>query len=214
MKKAIILASGSSRRQALLRDVGLSFEIVTAGIDESPLAGETPYALAERLAQSKARAVAARLPADRSALVIAADTVVSLGAKILGKPTDTTDARNTLLALRQQTHHVYSGLSILDTSSQRHESRVNSTAVTLRAYTDSEMDAYIASGDPWDKAGAYAIQHPGFAPVAALDGCISGVMGLSLRDLRDLLLSFGVSVAAAPAPICEGYAEFGCCIHS
>ncbi len=208
----IVLASASPRRRAFLTALGLDFTVLTADLDETPAAGEGPAALARRLAVEKAAAVAARLPGDgRRRLVVAADTVVALGDLILGKPADAAEAAAMLAALRDRTHSVHSGVCVLDAPAGSYAARVNSTDVTMRAYSDAEMAEYIAGGDPLDKAGAYAVQHPTFAPVASLDGCLAGVMGLPLADLRDLLERAGVHIAAPLPRICETHAVFSCC---
>jgi septum formation protein len=147
--RTLILASSSPRRREFMQRLGVDFAIHTADIDETPLPGERPDALAERLAFAKAQAVARRLPHSPSgALVIAADTVVALGDVLLGKPGDATDATAMLELLRDQEHHVISAVSVLDTASGRQETRVNDTVVTMRAYRDDEIAAYVASGDP------------------------------------------------------------------
>ncbi|MEZ4866236.1 MAG: Maf family protein [Caldilineaceae bacterium] len=212
----IILASGSPRRQQFLRELGLDFRIVVADIDETPYPNEHPPALAQRLAEAKARAVAQRLePLDlepaRSAVIIAADTVVALGEELLGKPGDAAEATQMLLQLQNKTHMVHSSVSLLDTRSGRQATRVNSTQVQMRNYTADELRAYVASGDPLDKAGAYAIQHPTFAPVCALQGCVSGVIGLPLADLRELLATFDIKIRTPLPPICEQQTIFACC---
>ncbi len=214
--RRIVLASASPRRQAFLREMGLAYTLLWADIDETPFDQEPPAALAARLATEKARAVAGRLAAESGgaappALIIAADTVVALDSHLLGKPTDAADARQMLAALRGRDHQVVSAVSVLDTATGIQRERVNSTQVTMRLYTNAEIDAYIATGDPFDKAGAYAIQHPEFRPVGELSGCIAGVMGLPLADLRDLLHEFGVAVAAPLPPICQSQTHFVCC---
>ncbi len=206
----LILASGSPRRQQFLRELGLAYQVVVADIDETPYADEAPIALAHRLAEAKAEAVAARLPKE-AVLIIAADTVVALGNQLLGKPLDDADAVQMLQTLRNRPHHVHSSVCVLDRRSGARLTRVNSTAVQMRDYSDAELAAYVATGDPRDKAGGYAIQHPEFAPVCALDGCISGVIGLPLRDMGDLLAAFGVTVAASVAAVCERQTAFHCC---
>ena len=208
----LILASSSPRRREFMQRLGVDFAIHTADIDETPLLGEQPDALAERLAVAKAQAVAHRLPHSPSgALVIAADTVVALGDALLGKPIDAADATAMLETLRNQEHHVISAVSVLDTASGRQETRVNDTVVTMRAYRDDEIAAYVATGDPLDKAGAYAIQHVGFHPVCKISGCVAGVIGLPLVDLRDLLEMFGVQIDVEIASICQSQIEFSCC---
>jgi septum formation protein len=208
----IVLASASPRRQQFLRELGLAFTVLVADIDETPLPNETPVALAQRLAAAKARAVAQRLPDDGTPyLVIGADTVVSLRSDLLGKPVDDREAIAMLERLRNRIHEVHSGVSILDVASGVQRTRVNTTQVLMRNYSDAELFAYVATGDPLDKAGAYAIQHREFAPVQALDGCISGVIGLPLPDLRELLHQFGVVVPMEIITICQPHTRFPCC---
>ncbi len=216
-QQQLILASGSPRRQQFLRDLGIDFQVVVADIDENPLPNEAPIALAHRLAEAKAAAVAARLAAQGSgepaALIIAADTVVALGNQLLGKPADAAEAREMLQVLCNRAHHVHSSVCVWDSTSGEHLTRVNSTEVEMRAYNDTEMAAYVATGDPLDKAGAYAIQHADFAPACAINGCISGVIGLPLHDLRELLATFGVQLAASVTPVCEQQTAFQCCLR-
>lgn len=207
----LILASGSPRRQHFLHALGLPYTVVVADIDETPLPAENPIALATRLAKAKAAAVATRVPSEERALIIAADTVVALGDQLLGKPADEADATAMLRQLRNRTHEVHSSICLWDQQSGNHVTQVNSTAAQMRDYSDAEIATYVASGDPLDKAGAYAIQHPEFAPVCALQGCISGVIGLPLGDLRALLAEFGVEVTGSVVPICEGQTAFRCC---
>jgi septum formation protein len=208
----LILASASPRRQQFLRDLGLTFTVVVADIDETPRPQEAPIDLARRLAASKAQAVAARLsPSAQPRLIIAADTVVALGELQLGKPADAADATAMLRQLRDRVHQVHSGISVLATSSGQQRTVVNTTDVRMRAYTDAEIAAYVATGDPMDKAGAYAIQHREFAPVQALTGCISGVIGLPLADLRDLLAGFGVTLPHSVVDACQPHTAFRCC---
>lgn len=212
MPYELVLASASPRRQQFLRDLGLSYTLVVAPVDENPRPGEAPVALAYRLAEAKARAAAARLPQDgRPRLVIAADTVVALGDLLLGKPVDAAEATTMLAQLRDRVHEVHSGVSVLDPLHKVQRTRVNTTAVRMRAYTDAEIVAYVATGDPLDKAGAYAIQHRQFAPVAAVNGCISGVIGLPLADLRDLLAEFGVTTPRTVLDACQPHTDFPCC---
>lgn len=208
----IILASGSPRRQQFLRDLGLPFQIITADIDETPHPNEEPLTLVQRLAESKARVVAAKC---QSSLIIAADTMVALDKQLLGKPTDEAHAQQLLTQLRGRTHHVHSALSIILTDIAgtviRQTTKINSSTIYMRNYSDAEMAEYIASGDPLDKAGAYAIQHPTFAPAAELDGCISSVMGIALVELVAMLAEFGVEVQQEIRPICEAHTSFLCC---
>lgn len=214
----IILASGSPRRQQLLRDLGLNFEIITADIDETPRPNEDPLVLVQRLAESKAETVAKQqVQRGQPCLIIAADTMVAHDGALLGKPIDRDHARELLLQLRSQIHQVHSALSMVrlerDGAFSQQQTKINSSDIFMREYSDAEIDAYIASGDPMDKAGAYAIQHPTFAPAQRLSGCISGVMGLALIDLTTMLAEFGIETNADTdtVSICEGYASFACC---
>lgn len=209
----LILASASQRRQQFLRGLGLTFTIHVADIDETPLPQEDPAAMTQRLAETKAYTVADRLgalPAD--ALIIASDTTVALGGEIYGKPANAADAVRMLRDLRNRDHVVISAVSVLRLSDRRLATRVNVTTVTMRAYSDAEIDAYVASGDPLDKAGAYGIQSSSFAPACALDGCYASVMGLPLGDLCELLMEFGVQLRQDGAAVCLQFNPFTCCI--
>lgn len=208
----LILASGSPRRQQFLRELGLPFVVQVADIDETPYAAEAPIALAQRLATTKAQAVAARLDTgETNYVIIAADTVVALGDQLLGKPADAAEATQMLTILRDTEHAVHTSVSVLGWPSGVQQTCVNSTQVQMRNYSDAEIAAYVATGDPLDKAGAYAIQHPEFAPVCALHGCMSGVIGLPLGDLRKLLAEAGVEVTETIATICRRQTAFPCC---
>ncbi len=208
----LVLASASPRRQQFLHDLGLDFTIKVADIDETPRPDEAPLALAQRLAETKARTVAQRLPQDdQPRLIIAADTVVALGTTLLGKPAHAQEATAMLVALRDKIHEVHTGVSVFATDSHQQFTRVNTTHVRMRNYSDVAIAAYVATGDPLDKAGAYAIQHREFDPAAALDGCLSGVIGLPLGDLRDLLNEFGVALPQPVTLACARHGDFGCC---
>ncbi|CAN5865958.1 Maf family protein [soil metagenome] len=208
----LILASASPRRQQFLYDLGLDFTIKVADIDETPWPNETPIALAQRLAETKAQTVAQRLLPDHPpCLIIAADTVVALGSTLLGKPAHAQEATEMLVALRHKIHEVHTGLSVFATNSGQQRTIVNTTRVRMRNYSDAAIAAYVATGDPLDKAGAYAIQHREFDPAEAVDGCLSGVMGLPLGDLRNLLASFGVTLSQSVALACTRHGDFGCC---
>ncbi len=193
MVQRIVLASGSARRPELLAGLGLEFEVAPANIDETS-AERDPAVLTEMLALLKARAGVTTAP---DAVVIGADTLVVLDGQIIGKPADADAARATLEALRERTHKVVSGVAVV--AGHRAASRVVTTHVTMRAYTDEEIAAYVASGDPLDKSGAYAVQHPTFAPAARVDGCICSVVGLPLWATRRLLREVAGIDTGAPA---------------
>jgi septum formation protein len=202
----LILASKSPRRQALLAALGATFTVDAADVDETPLPGEAPDALVCRLCQAKAQAVAARRP---HAVVLAADTLVALDGRLLGKPTDRVEATEMLHALRDRTHQVYTAVCVAHAGEQR--ARLAISHVTMRPYSDDEISAYVASGDPLDKAGAYAIQHPLFSPVAGWTGCYTSIMGLPLGVATDLLRETGLPVEADVPAICAGYGG-RCCL--
>ena len=203
----LILASASPRRQDLLRRLGVQFEVITADIDESQHAGESALALVQRLAQSKAQTVAAR---RADCAVLAADTIVVLDETVLGKPTDAEEAFAMLRSLRGRAHWVWSALYACNPQTGCESTALNGSQVWMRAYTDDEIAAYVASGDPLDKAGAYAIQHRQFAPTARITGCYSGVMGLPLGDAVRVLRAVGLHVAGDPAIACASPFAFCC----
>ncbi|MCB9450575.1 MAG: septum formation protein Maf [Anaerolineaceae bacterium] len=198
----LILASSSPRRRELLTGLNIPFSIIKPEVDETQHAGEAPLDYVRRLSQEKAAAVATTLTLPGA--VLAADTVVILGAdtlgidaqgEILGKPVDATDARQMLRRLRGRVHRVCTALTLMEIGdgAVEHDSvtRVTCTDVTMRDYSDAEIDAYIATGDPFDKAGSYAIQHVTFAPVAHVDGSYTNVVGLPVETLREMLAAMG-----------------------
>lgn len=184
----LILASSSPRRRQLLTQLGLRFEAMKPAIDESRHSGEAPVDYAERLSRNKAAAALDTLDGGR-ALVIAADTIViDHAGELLGKPADAAQARWMLRRLRGRAHHVVTAFTLRQTGERpRSITRHARTAVHMRAYSDAEIEAYIASGDPFDKAGGYAIQHEGFQPVARIEGSYSNVVGLPLDELQNAL---------------------------
>ena len=196
--RPIVLASASPRRRELLAALGVAFEVDAADVDETT-AERDPARVAEALAVRKARAVAARRP---DALVIGGDTVVALDGALLGKPADADEARAMLRALRGRPHEVASGVAVaLD---GRVEAAHAVARVTMRDYAAAEIDAFIASGSPFDKAGGYAIQDARFAPVAHLDGCMCCVIGLPLWPLRALLRAASVEAGEPAIERCAG----------
>lgn len=182
----LILASGSPRRRELLARMGYAFEICAPDVDER-VSGHARSVVAE-LARRKARAAAARCVRG---LIIASDTLVSLDGAPLGKPADAADARAMLAALSGREHEVFTGVCLLDAQTNRCECRVVRTGVRFRDVSAKEIDDYIATGEPMDKAGAYAIQGGAGAFVAALDGSFENVMGFPVDDVREMLSHFG-----------------------
>lgn len=211
----LILASSSPRRRAYFESLGLNFRILTADLDETPAADETPDALVMRLAQQKALAVAEKArgaaAGDMRMVIVAADTTVAIEGTILNKPADAAEARSMLESLRGRVHQVHSAVALWQSDSPASRVALSTNDVEMRDYTDAEIAAYIATGDPMDKAGGYAIQHPEFAPVSRLTGCGAGVVGLPLRDLVPLLAEAGIRVDCELAPICESKSAFVCC---
>jgi septum formation protein len=183
----IILASQSPRRRELLTLVGIPHEVRPADLDERVLPGEAPAPHAERLARAKAEAVAANEP---EAIVIGADTIVVLDGDILGKPRDAGDAAAMLHRLAGRTHTVLTAVAV--TRNGRTVSGVESVEVTFRPVTREQIDAYIATGEPMDKAGAYGIQGFGAVIVERVHGDYFAVMGLALGRLVGLLEQVGV----------------------
>jgi len=190
----IILASASPRRAALLAQIGLSFRVQASELGddgETALPGEAPEVHAARLALAKARDVAARLD---EGLVIGADTVVVLGERMLGKPADPAEARAFLAALSGKTHRVISGVAVMDAATGRSEVATAVTSVRMRPFDAAEAEAYVATGEPLDKAGAYGIQERGAVLVEAIQGDYFNVVGLPLVLLAELLRRFGKDV--------------------
>jgi septum formation protein len=183
----IILASQSPRRRELLTLVGIPHEVVPANIDETVLPDETPASHAERLARSKAERVAAREPA---AVIIGSDTIVVLDGDILGKPVDAVEAARTLERLSGRTHTVLTAVAVAHGG--RTVSGVESVEVTFRHLNARQIESYIATGEPMDKAGAYGIQGYGAVIVERVHGDYFAVMGLALGRLVGLLEQVGV----------------------
>ena len=185
----LYLASSSPRRQQLLRQLGIDFEVAVPDVDEALQAGETPREYVGRLAMAKAQAVHRRRAGARPAPVLAADTAVVLAGEILGKPRDRTDGIAMLQRLAGRTHEVLTGLCLI------HEHGVESalavTQVRFGALTEAECECYWDSGEPVDKAGGYGIQGRAAAFVAELHGSYSGVVGLPLYELAQLLKAIG-----------------------
>jgi MAF protein len=189
----LILASRSPRRRDLLAHLGVPFRVVVPEVEEdvAPASSGQPEELAEALALAKAQAVARD---EGEGVVIAADTIVVDGETILGKPADGAEAAEVLRRLKGREHRVITGLAVVDAASGWRAASHVVTAVRMRHYSDIEIAAYIARGEPLDKAGAYAIQDEQFHPVASYDGCYCNVVGLPLKALLTLLRRAGVDI--------------------
>lgn len=201
----LILASASPRRSTLLAELGLPFEVQPSGLAETLTPGHDVSALTTALARAKAQDVAARL-GPGLALVLAADTLVVLAGRPLGKPASRADAGRMLAALRGRAHEVVTGVVLLEVPGNREASAAVTSRVVMRAFTDAEIRAYVATGEPDDKAGAYAVQGLGGRLVERVEGCYTNVVGLPLRTTARLLRSFGLAPRepAADASLGEG----------
>lgn len=190
----IVLASASPRRSELLSQVGIEFEIIPSNIPEEPLDGETPSEHVMRLASQKASDVASRVAAGRvgtAKWVIGSDTVVIIDGEILEKPEDHMDAIAMLKKLSGREHKVITGYSIINSSSSEEVKRAVETAVKFKELTDSEIEGYVDSGEPMDKAGAYAIQGLGSFMVEGIVGSYSNVVGLPVCQIVNDLEALG-----------------------
>ena len=190
---SLFLASGSPRRRELLTQIGVPFNTVSAAIDETPLANESPAAYVERLAREKAQAGRLQLLKsipDGAFCVLGADTAVVLDERILGKPVDEADALAMLMALSGRVHEVLTAIAIIDAG--RCETRVVSSQVRFRNISKQEASLYWASGEPRDKAGGYAIQGLAAVFVTGLNGSYSAVVGLPVCETAELLGHFGI----------------------
>jgi septum formation protein len=186
----LILASASPRRRELLLQIGVAHVVQAAAVDERQLPGEDPAACAARLAVAKARAVHAAAPARPDLPVLGADTLVVQDGVTLGKPRDRADALDMLLRLSGRTHRVISAVALLSAAGVA--TRLSDSEVRFRSLTPAECATYWDTGEPCDKAGAYAIQGLGAVFIAGLNGSYSGVMGLPLFETAQLLAAAGV----------------------
>ena len=202
----LVLASNSPRRRQLLALADWMFNVIVADVDESVRPNELPAEYVLRLAETKARAI--RAHPDQ--LILAADTTVVDGNDILGKPKDNVEAFEMLTRLRGHTHQVYTGVALLRLSDGLLLKELSITDVPMRNYSDEEINAYIQTGDPLDKAGAYAIQHPRFKPVASMSGCYAGVMGLPMCHVVRMMRKMD-SAPHADVPVkCQTLLEYQC----
>lgn len=205
----VILASNSPRRRQLLGLTGLDFQVVPADVDETPFQDEAPPNYVRRLAAAKALAVSTQFGRDK--LVIAADTTVVDGSQILGKPIDDQDATCMLRQLRGRTHQVYTAIAVA--YGGKLDVDLCWTDVPMRLYSDDEIQAYISTGDPLDKAGAYAIQNAGFHPVENLKGCYANVVGLPLCHLSRALQKLEIFSNTGIAQTCQGTLGYQCPVY-
>jgi len=186
--KSLYLASASPRRKTLLEQLGLSFTVVPAGIEENVLPGEIPSAYISRMSREKIEKARQEI---RDGIILAADTVVVVGDQILQKPSSVTSARRMLNLLSGKHHHVLTGLCLMVLPEEKKIGGYEKTLVSFRNLSPSEIDWYIATGEPWGKAGAYAIQEKGALLIDRIEGSFSNVVGLPLRLLYDLFTKLG-----------------------
>ena len=205
-KPPLVLASNSPRRRQLLSLIGWTFSVSAADVDESLASNESPADYVLRLAETKARAV----NVDADQIVLAADTTVVDGEDILGKPKDRAEATAMLKRLRGHSHQVYTGVALFRPRDGRLLKDLCVTDVPMREYSDEEIQAYVQTGDPLDKAGAYAIQHPEFQPVAHMDGCFASVMGLPVCHVIRLMRQIDLQPNTDFFIPCETLLEYQC----
>src|SRR5256885_13108941 len=187
----LILASASTRRAEILRDAGLSFTVMSSAVDEPPSSGESAHVLVDRLAAAKADLVAAR--ATGSAIVIGADTEVTLEGHIFGKPRSSDDARHMLERLSGRTHAVLTGVALIRLPDAERLTFVESTLVHFAMLSADGINRYLATGEPHDKAGAYGIQGRAGRYIPRIEGCYFNVVGLPLARLHQALTALGWS---------------------
>lgn len=211
MAPTITLASNSPRRRQLLALTGWAFTVRAVEIDEQPLPGEPPRDYVLRLAQHKA--LASESLAGEKEIILTADTTVADGMRILGKPAGAEEAREMLLSLRGREHTVFTAIGVLGMPGTQHPASgrllidLCAARVWMRAYSDAEIEAYIASGDPFDKAGAYAIQNQAFHPVERIEGCYACIVGLPVCHVIRALEQFGLQPPAVVPAACPAQLE-------
>ena len=191
----LVLASSSPRRRRLLKEAGYDFDVEAPTLDESPRTRETPHQLVERLAFEKSAVIASRRPGD---IVLGCDTVLSLDGSVVGKPADEEDAIATLMKLSGRGHLALTGFCIVQ--GERTHSQVVTTEVWMRDYSLRDAEAYVATGEPLDRAGSYAIQGGAAGFVAEIQGTYDNVVGLPVAEVVAALQRFGVLPVAPMRP--------------
>lgn len=192
----LLLASASPRRAEILRDAGISFSVLSSAVDETPVPGETPQQHVQRLADAKGELVAAR--AVGPAIILAADTVVVLDGQILGKPRSTDEARRMLELFSGRTHSVITGVTLLRLPEMARRQFVETTLVHFNRLSRDDISRYLATEEPYDKAGAYAIQGQAGRYIPRIEGCYFNVVGLPLAHVVAALRELGWSEESEP----------------
>jgi septum formation protein len=210
---SFILASASPRRRQLLALTGWKVIVKPVAVDEAPQPGESAEAIARRLALAKLRAAA--LNKDKNELILAADTIVVDGDRLLGKPTDSKDAERMLISLRGRSHSVHTAIALTKMCSGCEEIDICKTMVPMRDYSNKEIEAYIASGEPLDKAGSYGIQDEGFHPVEVerFNDCYANVMGLPLCHVVRAMYRLGYPLSVDVPEACQEFTGYTCTVH-
>lgn len=203
----LLLASQSPRRREMIAWLNLPVSIASANIAEYPEEAERPLDMTARLARAKAHTVTT---SSNGVWVLAADTVVDLDNVPLGKPGDPAEARAMLRELRARSHAVHTTVTLYNPQTGQDIARYVTTEVTMRAYTDTEIEAYILSNDPLDKAGAYAIQNTGFNPVARINRCYTNVVGLPMCAVNALLQEWDFFPAVNMPVRCRAHFDYSC----
>jgi MAF protein len=210
-QRQFILASKSPRRRDLLSLLDFEFEVRSADVDEREFLGEHPAAYTQRVSLMKAKAIAATM--NQPALILSADTTVADGEQILGKPADPDQAYAMLDQLRGRAHQVYTAITLLDTATSQRRQDLAVTRVVMRDYTDAEIHEYIQSGDPFDKAGSYAIQNAEFSPVDHIEGCYANVVGLPLCHVLRCLNQWKMTVEVDVPAVCQQAHAITCPVY-
>ncbi|HTQ96335.1 MAG TPA: Maf family protein [Candidatus Acidoferrum sp.] len=185
----LILASASPRRAEILRDAGISFTVLSSAVDETPYPGETPQQMVQRLSAAKAELVAAR--AVGPAILVAADTTVVLDGQLMGKPSSSDDARKMLELLSGRTHSVVTGVTLIRLPEMDRRQFIETTLVSFTPLSRSDISRYLATEEPFDKAGSYAIQGYAGRYIPRIEGCYFNVVGLPLARLVENLRELG-----------------------
>lgn len=213
----LLLASNSPRRKDLLSLSGLPFVVFPVQVDETPLQKENPEACVTRLSELKLRAAleqADRMGISSEQIVLTADTIVTFQGEILGKPKNSADAADMLQRLRNREHRVITAIHLATVDSSAVESDLCNSPVKMRDYSDEEIMTYIQSGDPFDKAGAYAIQSPTFRPVEHFSDCFASVMGLPLCHLTRSLNKLGIKTYEDIPVVCQDTLQYNCPVYA